>query len=399
MPYVLDILNGILWVFFAGMSFWLLYLVLLLVVALLHRSKEANAESIPVKRFAIIVPAHNEAGVIERTLSSLASIDYPAELFTVLVVADNCTDNTAEIVQCAGVRCLERHDVENRGKGYALQYAFDVLLKEDVDALMVVDADTIVSRNILKALNGRLQRGEEIVQVYYGIANPSASPLTYFFAVGNWMENDMFYIPKEHLHLSSLLRGNGMCFVREVLELAPWSAHSIVEDTEYAIELIRRGYGIHFAREAQVLAYQPENLEQAYIQRVRWASGNAALAKTRAVGLVKEGIASRNLNLVDCGITLLIQSKPLLVLLLSGLLAISVVLKFLGSSGLFLPWALVLCAVTVGYFAAGIFWNGSKALNMGYLLSCPLYLAWMACVICLGMLGFRKNAWLRTKRA
>lgn len=398
MSFVLEIFNGVLWVFFLGMSFWLLYLAALLAVAILHRSKKADAETVPVKRFAIIVPAHNEVGVIERTLSSLASIDYPVELFSVLVVADNCTDQTAEIARAAGVRCLERHDSQRRGKGYALEYAFVVLLRENFDALIVVDADTIVSKNVLNSLNSRFQHGEKVIQIYNGIANPTASPLTYFFSVGNTMENDLFYIPKEHLKVSSILRGNGMCFSREVLEKVPWNAHSIVEDTEYSIELIRRGFSIHFASEARVLAYQPENLEQAHIQRVRWASGNAALTKTKAISLVREGIVSRNLNLVDCGITLLVQSKPLMIFLLFGLLALTLIMEAFDSGESFLLWTLVLFAVATVYFAMGIFWNGLKSLRPGYLLSSPFYLVWMVCVICLGMLGFRKNAWLRTKR-
>src|SRR5690606_22233480 len=110
--------------------------------------------------FDIVVPAHNEASGIGRTLASLRAIDWPRDRFRILVVADNCTDNTAAIARNAGAHVLERQDEHRRGKGHALAFAFEASRRDALaDAVVVVDADTGVSPNLLEAFATRLEQG------------------------------------------------------------------------------------------------------------------------------------------------------------------------------------------------------------------------------------------------
>src|SRR5258706_2619767 len=118
------------------------------------------------RRFICVIPAHNEEGVLERTLLSIRSADYPAGLLRVTVVADNCTDRTAEVARSLGADVSERHDEVLRGKGYALRWCFDRLARSagPYDAAVVVDADSEVSANIFRVLNRYLESGAKVIQ-------------------------------------------------------------------------------------------------------------------------------------------------------------------------------------------------------------------------------------------
>src|ERR1039458_6708051 len=148
----------------------------LLVQTLMSAPLPPPPRSLRQTRFDIIVPAHNEAAVIARTIANLQQLDWPLDRYRILVVADNCTDDTATIARTAGATALERHDPTLRGKGYALRFAFERSLEQGwADAVAVVDADAEVSPNLLEAFASRIENGAHAVQVYYGVMNPWGS--------------------------------------------------------------------------------------------------------------------------------------------------------------------------------------------------------------------------------
>src|SRR5216683_3159831 len=148
----------------------------LLWLTLLSRRSAPPAPGPVRHRFEIDIPAHNEESGIAQTIRSVLAIDYPQDMFAVTVIADNCTDQTAEVAQAAGARVLVREDQAQRGKGYALAYAFARILGEGrADALVVIDADTVVSPNLLRAFSARLETGAQAVQADYAVLNPSDS--------------------------------------------------------------------------------------------------------------------------------------------------------------------------------------------------------------------------------
>ncbi|UCD58619.1 MAG: glycosyltransferase, partial [Candidatus Hydrogenedentota bacterium] len=167
------------------------------------------------KHFAIIVPAHNESKVIRRTISSLKNLDYPVAKYEIVVVADNCTDDTAQIVRESGVRCLERSDEDKRGKGFALDWAFTQLKGAPFDAFVIIDADTIAERHFLRAMNQRLCEGEKAIQGYYDVMNPEKSAMASLSYLSFVLSRNLRYKGRTRLGWSSNLLGNGMCFASE----------------------------------------------------------------------------------------------------------------------------------------------------------------------------------------
>src|SRR6185436_19502285 len=144
----------------------------------------------------------------------------------VVVVADNCTDKTAELAREAGAVVLERQSDTHKGKGYALQYAFERL---EGDAVVVVDADTKVTSNLLQAFAARLNAGAQACQAYYGVDNVSASWRTTLMAVAFAMFHRVRGRGRENLKLSCGLKGNGMCFSKALLAKVPHDAYNIIK--------------------------------------------------------------------------------------------------------------------------------------------------------------------------
>ncbi|MCX7774285.1 MAG: glycosyltransferase family 2 protein, partial [Clostridia bacterium] len=139
------------------------------------RRKEAPAiDFAPVKKFAVLVAAHNEEQVIRGILHSLKKLNYPKELYEIFVIADNCTDNTARISRELGAKVYERFDNVKRGKGYSLEWMFKKLfdMEEEYDAVCILDADNLVSTNFLLEMNKQLCQGHEVVQGYLDSKNP-----------------------------------------------------------------------------------------------------------------------------------------------------------------------------------------------------------------------------------
>jgi 1,2-diacylglycerol 3-beta-glucosyltransferase len=349
----------------------------------------------PGTRFAFVVPAHDEESGITATIQSLLAVDYPGLLFDVVVIADNCSDATGARAREAGALCLERRDTSLRGKGYALRHAFSELLPLGYDAFIVIDADSIVSANFLTGLSARLACGEQVVQAYDGMSNPDASIMTYLFQVGNLIENKLYWEPKQNLGMPIFLRGNGMCFTREILERYPWDAFSITEDTEYGLMLVGQGVRVNFAPEIAVYACQPETLQQAFVQRVRWAAGNSTLTKGRALKLIASGLLRRDLSSLDLGVSLIAGSRPLLLVANLALVALSAALR---SPGLLACSGILLLAQLL-YLGMGILLNGLSGQKLLRLVLSPFYLTWLCTVSLLGTVGFRKNQWTRTTRS
>ena len=354
----------------------------------------------PRSRFQFIVPAHDEAGGIGRTVESLLGVDYPRELFEVVVVADNCKDDTAALARAAGARVLERFDDTRRGKGYALAHAFEACIAEgQADAVVVVDADTVVSSNLLRAFDARLQAGANAVQADYAVWNVDDGWRTRLMAIAFGMFHIVRSTGRESLGVSCGLRGNGMCFTRELLAEVPHDAFSVVEDVEYGIRLGERGYRVHYAGEAHVYGDMVASERASRSQRERWEGGRAQMAKRHAVPLLRRALAERNLLLADLAMDVLVP--PLSVLVAATLagsaasLALAAVTRrpnvamvLFGASGAFL----------LAYGVRGWQVSGTGARGLASLVYAPGYMAWKA------TLPLRRRGkpaapeWVRTER-
>lgn len=368
-------------------------------LTLRSRKPAPSASPSPRTRFHVIVPAHDESAGIAQTVASLLAIDYPRTLFEVVVVADNCSDDTAARATTAGARVLERIDDKLRGKGYALAHAFEATLADGtVDAVVVVDADTVVSPNLLRAFDARIQAGACAAQADYAVRNPDASWRTRLMAIAFGMFHIVRSTGRESLELSCGLRGNGMCFTKELLEEVPHHAYSIVEDLEYGIRLGEHGHRVHYAGEAHVYGEMVSSEKASRSQRARWEGGRLEMAKRHAIPLLKRAVKERNPVLADLAMDLLVPPLSVLVAAtVAGTVASAAVaivtrrpnlgLVLFGASGVFLA-----AYAARGWQVSG---TGVRGLtSMGY---APFYMAWKA-TLPLRRTRKASDEWVRTAR-
>ena len=354
----------------------------------------------PTLRFTFVVPSHNEELGIAMTVKNLFAVDYPAALRRVLVVADNCKDATAAKAREAGAEVLERQNADLRGKGYALAYAFETLLAEGTtDAVVVVDADTVVSPNLLHAYAARLARGDVAVQAHYGVQNPNASWRTRLMRIALAMFHQVRSIGRERLGVSAGLRGNGMCFRASLLREVPHDAFSLVEDLEYGIRLGRAGHRVAYAWEADVLGEMVSGEQASRSQRARWEHGRAQMVKQFGVPLLSEALAKRSLLLFDLAMDVLVPPLSRLVLAaVGGLVASSVLLFFTGAGALAASlFGSALSGVGLYVFAG---WLHSKTGLRGLfdLAFAPVYVAWKLTLAFRGRGTKKPGEWVRTTR-
>jgi 1,2-diacylglycerol 3-beta-glucosyltransferase len=349
------------------------------------------------RRFRFVVPAHNESAGIAATVKSLLGVDYPASLFDVVVVADNCQDDTAAQARAAGATVLERQDAERRGKGYALLLAFSSL-PSDVDAVVVVDADTLVSSNILHAFAARRERGAVAVQADYAVRNPNASWRTRLIAIAFGAFHIVRSRARERLGLSCGLRGNGMCFSAALLAEVPHDAFSIVEDVEYGLRLGEAGYRVYYADDAHVYGEMVSSATAASSQRRRWEEGRKELVRRNGTRLLRAGFAKQNKVLFDLALDLLVPplSRIAVCSVLGAMAALTLSHFARGVTVSALSFGLCVLAV-VAYVLRGWSVSGTGLRGLVDLALAPVYVVWKA------SLRLRKasrptSSWVRTER-
>lgn len=227
-------------------------------------------------RFMAIIPAHNEEAVIGNLVHSLVNQTYKKELYDIYVIADNCTDNTAKVAREAGAIVLERIDENNKTKGHALNWFLNQKIEENApyDAFCVFDADNIVDKNFLMAMNKKLCQGEEVVQGYRDIKNPTDSWISAGYAIFYWTMNRFYHLARYNLGLSPLINGTGFMVKFDVVKPTGWDTQTLTEDIEFSLKHIIRGKKLGWATEAIVYDEQPVGFKQSWSQRSRWTVGH-----------------------------------------------------------------------------------------------------------------------------
>ncbi|OGQ82806.1 MAG: hypothetical protein A2289_20330 [Deltaproteobacteria bacterium RIFOXYA12_FULL_58_15] len=361
----------------------------------------------PTRRFVIVVPAHNEELSISTTVKNLFAVDYPSELRRVVVVADNCTDTTVDKARAAGAEVVERNDTNKHGKGYALDYVFTKLIEhDDFDAVVVVDADTIVSANLLDAFDNRLEAGALAVQAEYGVRNIHDSWRTKLIAIALAMFHHTRSLARERLHVSVGLRGNGMCFARSLLKNHPHRVHSLVEDVEFGIVIGLAGIRVAYASEAEVLGEMATSGKAAVSQRRRWEVGRWVLVRQYLGNLIAQAFRRRSLTLADLAMDIMVPPLSYVGLVIAGGLSLETVISlwrisdgaeswmWIGTSG----WLWVSAAACLGlYVLRGVQYSGLGVAGLGVLMFAPVYVLWKV-VIARPFRQRSVKSWVRTQR-
>jgi cellulose synthase/poly-beta-1,6-N-acetylglucosamine synthase-like glycosyltransferase len=371
-----------------------LYLDILSVAALLRRGRPVPVS--PRGRFAVLVPAHDEETLLSRLLQSLVGLDYPTDLYDIHVVADNCTDGTAAVAAEWGVYVHERWDTEQRGKGFALRWLLHQLDHGDprYDAFVVVDADSVVAPNFLRVMNRHLLGGDAAVQSYYGVLNRDESPAAALRYVALVLFNDLRPRGRDALGLSAGLRGNGMCFRRDVLERFGWDAFSLAEDVEFHLRMVEAGIRVAYAADTVVLGEMPATLGESRSQNVRWERGRLQMLRTFGPRLLGRGIRERNPVLIDAIAEQIIPPLSVLTGVSTIALLCTLVLRIPSAVRL----AALVLAGQIGYVVTGLIVARSPLAFYLVLFRAPRYIAWKVWIYVVAATRLGDTTWIRTSR-
>lgn len=273
----------------------------------------------PCKRFVVLVAAHDEECVIAPLLDNLKRMEYPKNLYDVFVIADNCTDRTAEIARLQGAFVAVRRTEGRRGKGHAIHWMLDRLRDSPkrYDAVVLFDADNLVATNFLRAMNERLMSGAKVVQGYLDIKNPYDSWVSISMAISYWYTNRMWQLARHNLGLSCALGGTGLCIDMDVLRRIGWEATGLAEDVEFGARCVSFGIYPVWAHEARVYDEKPVTLRSSMRQRLRWMQGHFHCAQHYMAALLGASLRERSLAKLDAAIYLF-QPMRFLILFFTG---------------------------------------------------------------------------------
>lgn len=309
MEYLYIVQQALVWVI---TIFWLYQLVIS--VCSLIKLKDKPMLVNKKHRFMAIIPAHNEEKVVEELIKSLKAQDYPKDLYDIYVIADNCTDNTAEVARKAGAIVYERFDPTKKTKGYALNWFLKQKIEEDAqyDAFCIFDADNIVDKNFIKNMNKKLCQGEEVVQGYRDIKNPTDNWITAGYAIFYWTMNRFYHLARYNIGLSPLINGTGFMVKFDLVKPNGWDTKTLTEDIEFSLKTIIKGKKLGWATDAIVYDEQPLGFVQSWKQRSRWTVGHMQCIKEYTKPLaysVKEHKSLVNLD----GFLYIVGSIPMFV--------------------------------------------------------------------------------------
>jgi len=383
----------------AASLFLLLPIVILFVECLAAAAADDQkpGELLPGKpRFAVLVPAHNEAMGISATLKSvlpqLTSDD------RLLVVADNCCDETAAVARSFNITVIERHDLEKRGKGYALDFGLEFLAADPPDVVVVVDADCLVAEGAIAKISQLAATEQRPVQARYLLTPPAnASPGSAVSLLAFTVKNLVRPLGLAQLGFPCLLTGTGMAFPWPVIRNASLASSNIVEDMQLSVDLLIAGSPAMFCADAEVTGLLPQQQHAAKSQRTRWEHGHLQTLRTQVPRLLKEWFNQKRFDVLAIALDLCVPPLSLLVmlwlLLTTAALVAGLTLRLYAPVlVLALEGLLILVSVMTAWakFAR-------NTLPLTTLLSVPGYILWKI-PLYLTFLVKPQTKWVRTER-
>lgn len=259
-------------------SLYFYQLVYILVTLAKNHKKRRMPAPKKLHRFAAIIAARNEEAVIGELIRSIKSQNYPSELLDIFVVADNCTDRTADVARAAGAIVHERTNRVRVGKGYALNFMFHIIdssySDQNYEGYFVFDADNLLDENFVMEMNKVFDRGYRVVTSYRNSKNYASNWISAGYAL--WFLREATYLnnPRMMLNTSCAISGTGFLVSSEIIrENGGWKHFLLTEDIEFSVDRIIHGEIIGYSADAIVYDEQPCTIEQSWNQRLRWAKG------------------------------------------------------------------------------------------------------------------------------
>ena len=385
-PYLTEPIGGALALFTLPL---VVELAALTLASCLPKRSRANPGTAAHIRLAVLIPAHNEEVLIASCVESLR-LSASQSRTRIIALAHNCSDRTADYAAKAGAEVLVYDDPQARGKGAALAFGFAYAASQNLDAVLVVDADSTVSLNLIGVVQGALAGGAEAVQCRYEMESHSKRPTTQLTSLAFRGFNVVRPAGRDRLGLSAGILGNGFAIRRTLLAENPWSSLSVVEDLEFHIKLVLLGKKVLFLNQAKVSSVLPSTKDGEATQRARWEGGRANAALTWLPHLFRELTRGR-LRAVEPIFDL--ASLPIGYGAFLLLLAASLPLAWLRIYAL-------LAFIAIGCHVLTAAWSGTDfAGDLRILARAPGYLIWKVCMLPRLLRSSRAGAaWIRTER-
>jgi cellulose synthase/poly-beta-1,6-N-acetylglucosamine synthase-like glycosyltransferase len=349
------------------------------------------------QRFLFLIPAHNEEEIIEPCVRSLLAMDYPAGRARVVVIADNCTDRTAEVSRAAGAEALERHDLVLRGKPRAIAWALGHQDLNALDAVVIIDADSVVEPTFARAIEATGPLRDSAGQAYFATLNENDNWLTLLAGVLARARYEVTYPQRERAGLNCPLTGNGMVLGAGLLTERGWNAFSLTENWELYASLTADGVPIRYIRGAKLLSQEVQNLSQGVSQRRRWVVGRRETLRQ----WIKPLVTSRRIGFAQKADALFELAAPGPVM--GGAMAFVIALAGVGLVGGPKGWIIAgtaLCSQTPMAFAVlTVLVHHPRPVRVfGAMALLPIYAIWRVGVSLTSLMGSRRMGWQKTRR-
>ncbi|MDP9052499.1 MAG: glycosyltransferase family 2 protein [Acidobacteriota bacterium] len=342
----------------------------------------------PFPRLTVVVPAHNEEGFIQSCVKSL--LDSAQGAARILVVAHNCSDATGERAVQAGAELLVYNDIGARGKGQALRHGFNRALEGGAEAVLVVDADSVVSPNLIHQVLQSLSQGAAAVQCRYEMLSADQSARSRLASLAFRGFSYIRSAGRDRLGLSAGISGNGFALSASLLNKVPYEAFSVVEDLEYHIHTVMADESVRFVESAVVSSSLPVSSSGEESQQSRWQGGRLWVARKYLPSLLGR-IAKGKFRLIEPALDL------------AGLPMAFGVAVLLAASLIPLHWVHIyvlaaFCVIVAHVIAAA--WAGPDFFaTLRLLTTAPFYILWKLSLLPKLLKTSRKRAaWIRTDR-
>ena len=271
-------LNGIVAIIATVLGVLMAYKGFYMVLGLVCRAKKF-APAPMTRKYGIIIAARNEENVLGLLLESLAKQTYPADLYKVFVVADNCTDHTAQIAREYGACVYERNCPEKARKGWALEFLFENIARDfgikTFDGFIFFDADNIVAKDYIEQINNAFATGCDAVIGYRNTKNFDRNWISAHYGLHFMRSSMTLHRPRSRLGLSSHIAGTGYLLSTELVQDG-WCYHCLTEDTQATMDFVVCGKRIEYCEAAEFYDEQPYQFKVMARQRIRWAKGRMA---------------------------------------------------------------------------------------------------------------------------
>ena len=367
------------------------------VLAAVFSREKSQSEYQASPTVAVLVPAHNEStGIIETLLSLHEQLSAQDRL---LVVADNCTDDTAEVARKHGAEVIERHDTSRRGKGYALDFGIQYLAKNPKEILMIVDADCVVDDGAIKKIATHAAQHQRPVQALYLMHNKAGAGLKskvaeFAWCVKNWVR------PLGCLKLGApcQLMGTGMAFPWQSIKNVDLANGNIVEDMKLGVDFALSNQAPIFYPQAKVWSFFPTVTDVQQGQSKRWEHGHMAMILSEVPSMIFKALQNGNLPLLAMALDLAVPPLALLVGAIGGYTLLTFVFLTyfsLGESAFYLS---LLSFVVLSLAVLLAWWGwGRKILSTANMLFVPVYIL-LKIPNYFSFIFKRQSSWNKTKR-